>query len=210
MIFKICGLKKKDSLLCCEKNNVDLFGIIFYEKSPRSISLTEAKELVNYSKDLKIKPVGVFVNESIFNLKNLLHNLKLKFIQLHGDEDQPYINSIKENFPIKIIKKISVRTYNDLKKINYYKNIDYLLFDYKPDQNELPGGNAKSFDWNLLKNQNIPFPWFISGEINESNIKKIQKTVNPHGIDLSSGVEASPGIKSNIKINSIFKKFYDN
>ena len=71
-------------------------------------------------------------------------------------------------------------------------------------------GNSKTFDWNLLKKQNIKYPWFISGGINESNIKKIQNIINPNGIDLSSGVEESKGKKSNIKINNLFKKFYDN
>ena len=98
----------------------------------------------------------------------------------------------------------------DLNMINKFKNIDYLLFDYKPDNNELPGGNAKSFDWNLLKGHQIKLPWFISGGINETNIKKIQNLLNPNGIDLSSGVEVSNGIKSNLKINNLFKKFYDN
>ena len=73
--------------------------------------------------------------------------------------------------------------------------------------NELPGGNSKSFDWNLLKGQQIKLPWFISGGINETNIKKIQNLLNPNGIDLSSGVEVSKGIKSNSKINNLFKNF---
>ena len=94
--------------------------------------------------------------------------------------------------------------------ITKFKNIDYLLFDYKSEDNELPGGNAKSFDWNLLKGHQIKLPWFISGGINETNIKNIQNLLNPNGIDLSSGVEVSKGIKSNSKINNLFKKFYDN
>ena len=83
------------------------------------------------------------------------------------------------------------------------------MFDYKPNTNELPGGNSKSFDWNFLKDKKIYFPWFISGGINETNIKNIQNLLNPNGIDLSSGVEVSKGIKSNLKINNLFKKFYD-
>ena len=76
--------------------------------------------------------------------------------------------------------------------------------------NLAPGGNSKSFDWNLLSGKNIDLPWFISGGINEKNIKNIQKIINPNGIDLSSGVEESIGIKSNIKINNLFKKYYGN
>ena len=210
MIFKICGLKNKESVICCEKNNVDLFGMIFYEKSPRNISFKQAENLVNLSSDLKIKPVGVFVNHNINDLKKIILSLDLKYIQLHGDENQIYIDELKNEFSIKIIKKFSLKKKQDLNKINNFNNIDYLLFDYKPEKNELPGGNSKTFDWNLLKDKTIELPWFISGGINETNIKKIQKLINPNGIDLSSGVEQSKGIKSNQKINNLFKVFYDN
>ena len=210
MIFKICGLKNKESLLCCEENNADFFGMIFYEKSPRNITLNEANILINTSKNLRIRPVGVFVDHEINDLKKIISSLSLKHIQLHGSEDQLYIDEIKNQFDVKIIKKISINNREDLNINNKFKNIDYLLFDYKPDSDELPGGNAKSFDWNLLKDQKINLPWFISGGINETNVKNIQNLLNPNGIDLSSGVEVSKGIKSNSKINNLFKKFYDN
>ena len=210
MIFKICGLKNKESLICCEENKVDFFGMIFYKNSPRNINFHQAKVLINLSINLKIKPVGVFVDHNINELKKIISSLNLQYIQLHGEENQLYINEIKQEFNLKIIKKLSIKTSADLNKINNYKNIDYLLFDYKPSDNELPGGNSKSFDWDLLKGQKIKLPWFISGGINETNIKKIQNLLNPNGIDLSSGVEVSKGIKSNSKINNLFKKFYDN
>ena len=210
MFFKICGLKNEESLICCEKNNVDFFGMIFYDKSPRNINLSVAKHLTNISHNLKVKPVGVFVNHNINELKIIIKSLELKFIQLHGSENQTYIDKLKNIHNIKIIKKISIKSFEDLKKINDYKNIDYLLFDYKPETNELPGGNSKTFDWNLLKNIKIEIPWFVSGGINETNIANIKKLINPNGIDLSSGVEESEGIKSNKKINNLLKKFYDN
>ena len=210
MIFKICGLREKDSLICCEANKVDFFGLVFYEKSPRNINHDEAIKLVEFSKNLAIKPVGVFVNHKINDLKDIIISLNLEYIQLHGEENQSYINEIKKEFKLKIIKKISIKNQSDLNKINDIENIDYLLFDYKPKSNELPGGNSKSFDWSLLKEVTIKLPWFVSGGINESNIKNIQKTINPNGIDLSSGVERSLGMKSNEKINNLFRLFYDN
>ena len=210
MIFKICGLREKDSLICCEANKVDFFGLVFYEKSPRNINHNKAKQLVEFSKNLSIKPVGVFVSPDGITKLFPIPSLELKHIQLHGDESQSYINEIKKTFKIKIIKKISIQNQNDLDKINDFENIDYILFDYKPKLDELPGGNSKSFNWNLLKDVTIRLPWFVSGGINESNIKNIQKTINPNGIDLSSGVERSLGIKSNKKINNLFKLFYDN
>jgi phosphoribosylanthranilate isomerase len=154
--------------------------------------------------------VGVFVDHEINDLKKIISSLGLNYVQLHGSEDQSYINEIKRQFDVKIIKKISINNSEDLNIINKFKNIEYLLFDYKPVKNELPGGNSKSFDWNLLKGKEIKLPWFISGGINKENIKKIQNLLNPNGIDLSSGVEVSKGIKSNSKINNLFKKFYDN
>ena len=210
MIFKICGLKEKDSILCCEANNVDFFGLIFYKKSPRNISYKNARELISFATDLRINPVGVFVNQRISDLKDIITYLNLQHIQLHGDESQEYIDEIKNTFDIKIIKKFSIERKKDLVKVNQINNIDYLLFDYKPNANELPGGNSKSFDWNLLKNAQIKSPWFISGGINQSNIKNIKKTLNPNGIDLSSGVEESLGEKSNTKINNLLRLFYDN
>jgi len=208
--FKICGLKEKSSILCCEANNVDFFGLIFYKKSPRNISYKNAKELINFAKDLRIIPVGVFVNQSISDLKDIIIYLNLKYIQLHGDESQEYIDEIKNTFDLKIIKKFSIESDKDLVKVNQINNIDYLLFDYKPSLGELPGGNSKSFDWSLLTNAQIKLPWFVSGGINESNIKNIKKTLNPNGIDLSSGVEESLGKKSNEKINNLLRLFYDN
>ena len=210
MLFKICGLKDEETVICCEQNKVDFFGMIFYEKSSRNIDIIEAKKLTDISNKLKIQPVGVFVNHNIDSLKKIILFLNLKFIQLHGEEDQSYIDAIKSQFNVEIIKKVSIRTSEDLNKISKFKNIDYLLFDYKPNNNELPGGNSKSFDWELLKDKKIDLPWFISGGINQDNIKKIQNILNPNGIDLSSGVEQSIGIKSNTKINNLFKKFYDN
>ena len=86
-----------------------------------------------------------------------------------------------------------------------YPNVDYYLFDYKPNMNELPGGNAKSFDWLILKNKNIAKPWFISGGININNITDLLENLNPYGIDISSGVEDQPGIKNTSKIKEIVK-----
>ena len=210
MIFKICGLKNKEALFCCEENNVDFFGMIFYAKSPRNITFNEAEILITTAKEMRIRPVGVFVDHEINDLKKIISSLGFKHIQLHGSEDQKYIDEIKKQFDVKIIKKISIKNSEDLNIINKFNNIEYLLFDYKPANNELPGGNSKTFDWNLLKAQKIKLPWLISGGINETNIKKIQNLLNPNGIDLSSGVEVSKGIKSNSKINNLFKKFYDN
>jgi len=205
MIIKICGIQNEETLLCCERNKINFFGMIFYPKSPRNISIDKAIALQKLSRDLKINGVGVFVDKNINELKEVIENLKLKFIQLHGSEDEIYINDLKK-IGVKIIKSISIARKKDLRKIKDYKSADYLLFDYKPLKGELPGGNSKSFDWKILKNLETDKPWFLSGGINTNNIKQILEDIDPLGIDLSSGVEKELGIKDNHIINNFIEK----
>jgi len=161
--------------------------------------------LQKISKDLNIKGVGVFVNKNITEIEEIIENLNLRFVQLHGSEDDEYIKNLKQT-GVKIIKSISISNKNDLTKIDKYKNVDYFLFDYKPLEGELPGGNSKSFDWNILKNLDTKKPWFLSGGINTDNITQILEDINPLGIDLSSGVEKELGIKDNHIINNFIER----
>ena len=205
MIIKICGIQSEDTLICCDKNKINFFGMIFYSKSPRNISIRRASILQNLAKDLNINGVGVFVDKNLIEIEEIIKRIDLKFIQLHGSEDDNYIKTLKK-IGVKIIKKISVSHINDLRKIRDYNSADYLLFDYKPQEYELPGGNAKSFDWNILKKLDTNKPWFLSGGINTNNIKQIINEINPFGIDLSSGVEKELGIKDNHIINNFIGK----
>ena len=205
--IKICGIKKIETLKCCIHNNINYFGLIFYKKSPRYVSYENALDLINYSKNKKISSVGVFVNENIECLNKILKKLNFNFIQLHGEENNQYIKDIKKNNNIKIIKVISVSTLEDFKKIIEYPNSDLFLFDYKPRKKELPGGNAKTFNWSLLKGIKIEKPWFLSGGININNINDIKNYAIPYGIDVSSGVEEKLGIKNNKKIVSLINAY---
>ena len=110
---------------------------------------------------------------------------------------------------VKIIKKISIKNKEDLKEIDNFQNVDYYLFDYKNTKNELPGGNAKSFDWDIIENLKLEKPWFLSGGINIENVSKISKNIKPYGIDLSSGVEKKLGIKDNEIINNLVENIID-
>ena len=205
MIIKICGIQNQDTLMCCENNSINFFGMIFYPKSPRNITIENANKLNKISEKLNINGVGVFVNKEINELKEIIKYVNLKYVQLHGSEDELYIKKLKE-FGVKIIKSISVSNADDLKKINNYQTADYFLFDYKPKKNELPGGNSKSFDWNILKSLKTDKPWFLSGGINLNNIQQILVDINPCGVDLSSGVEKELGIKDNQIINNFIEK----
>jgi len=201
--IKICGIKDTTILNCCNHSNVNYVGLVFYEKSPRYINIKKAKELINYKKKLEVVPVGVFVNYNFNYLSKLIKKTNLRNIQLHGNENNEYISRLKDNHKLTVIKSINISNKNDIKQIELYSCADYFLFDYKPKKNELPGGNAQSFNWSILKNFNITKPWFISGGINRNNINYIIENLIPYGIDISSGVEDQPGIKSPDKIKEI-------
>ena len=205
MIIKICGIQNQDTLICCENNSINFFGMIFYPKSPRNITIENANKLNKISEKLNINGVGVFVNKEINELRKIITYVNLKYVQLHGSEDELYIKNLKK-FGVKVIKSISVSNEDDLKKINNYQTADYFLFDYKPKKNELPGGNSKSFDWNILKSLKTDKPWFLSGGININNIQQILVDINLCGVDLSSGVEKELGIKDNHIINNFIEK----
>ena len=205
--IKICGIKQIETLKCCIQNNINYFGLIFYKKSPRFVSYESALDLINYSKNKNISSVGVFVNENIEYLNKIIKKLNFNFVQLHGKENNEYINEIKKNHNTKIIKVISVSTLNDIEKVTKYPNSDLFLFDYKPSKKELPGGNAKKFNWSLLRGIKIEKPWFLSGGININNINDIKNYAIPYGIDVSSGVEEKPGIKNNKKIVSLINTY---
>ena len=206
MIIKICGIQNKETLICCEKNKINFFGMIFYDKSPRNITIKNAKILQKIANDLNINGVGIFVNKNINELEKIIKDIKLRFVQLHGSEDNTYIEDLKK-LGVKVVKSISLSNKKDLSKISEYESADYFLFDYKPLEDELPGGNAKSFDWNILKNLKTKKPWLLSGGINENNIQQIIDDINPLGVDLSSGVEKELGIKDNRIINNFIEKF---
>ena len=203
--IKICGIKEITTIDCCIKNGIEYFGLIFYEKSPRFIDLESASKLINYANNNKIIPIGVFVNKSINDLIEIIKKTSLNHIQLHGSEDNEYISFIKKKLNLKVIKSLGIKNHDDLKKMDKLQQTDYYLFDYKPKITELPGGNSKTFDWSLLQKIKINKPWFISGGINIKNIKEINNNLIPYGIDISSGVETKPGIKSSKKINDLLQ-----
>ena len=203
--IKICGINEIKIIDCCINNGIEYCGLIFYEKSPRFVNIELAVKIINYVNNRKIIPVGVFFNTSLNEIKKIIEKTCLRYIQLHGNEDNNYINQLKNEFDLIIIKSIGINSKDDFRKMEDLQLSDYFLFDYKPKINELPGGNAKRFDWSLVQNIKINKPWFISGGINIDNIEEINKKLIPYGIDISSGVEEKPGIKNSRKIDALLE-----
>jgi phosphoribosylanthranilate isomerase len=185
--------------------NVDYVGLVFFEKSPRNISIEKAKSIVKYL-NYSTKTVALTVNATDQFLSNIVTNLSPDFIQLHGKESPYRCFDIKKKFKTKIIKAISAKSSKNLNfEINKYKFVtDKIIIDSPKDH--LPGGNGKTFNWKILKKEKKKIDWLLAGGINLSNVSKAIKITKTKGLDISSGVEISKGIKSSQLIKSFVKK----
>lgn len=200
---KICGLKTIESVKAAIDNDADFLGFVFFEKSPRNISINDATILAQYARKLnnKIQICAVTVNPSDEFIKSLYIAFAPDYIQLHGNENMERIAAIKA-MGHKIIKAIGIENSNDLNDAEIFFEIaDYMLFDAKPPKNsENVGGLGLSFDWEILKNLAPNLNWFLSGGLKIDNVKAAIAATNARNVDVSSGIELSLGIKDNTKI----------
>ena len=144
----------------------------------------------------KIKTVGVFVNETVENLLKIAEEVKLDVIQLHGDEDETFIQSLKECTNVEVWKAVQVRSAADAEKW-IDSSADMLLFDaYHKDER---GGTGEVFDWSSLDEFERPF--MLAGGIDSTNVARATRTVRPYGLDISSGIETN-GVKDNEKMKA--------
>lgn len=182
----------------------DYMGFIFYEKSPRYVG---QDFILPATFPKVIKRVGVFVNHTEQFVMNAMKKYQLDYAQLHGDEPVSYCEALKEQ-GVSIIKVFRVDDDFDFESTKEFESVaDYYLFDTKGKHY---GGNAKSFDWKLLNQYNQAVPFFLSGGIKSEHINEIKNlsSLNIHAVDVNSGVENKPGIKSISKISEIINQLY--
>ena len=203
--IKICGISDHNIMSKISNLNVDYVGLVFFEKSPRNISIDKAKSIVKYLNN-STKTVALTVNATDQFLKNIVTGLSPDYIQLHGKESPYRCFEIKKKFKTKIIKAISAKSSKNLNfEINKYRFVtDKIIIDSPKDN--LPGGNGKTFNWKFLKKGKKNLNWLLAGGINLSNVSKAIKITKTKGLDISSGVEISKGIKSPQLIKSFVKK----
>jgi len=186
---KICGITRvedaRNALLC----GADAIGLVFTE-SPRRVSVKTARRIVR-SVGPWICSVGVFVDEKIEHLRKIVSKCGLNAVQLHGGEDAAYLKRLR-SLNCKIIKAFRVKSEEDLSALAGM-DADAFLFDAKV-QGKF-GGTGLSFDWNILKSRRIKRPVILSGGLCPANVKEAVDLLSPYGVDVSSGVEASPGRK---------------
>jgi len=189
--IKICGQTNPAIINHCLNLGIEKQGLIFYEHSPRFVDNNTLGIINNYFKNFKHQFVGVFVNPSINEIESKLKQFDFDTIQLHGNEDQDLINTIKKKFNKPIYKSITPEKF--IKE--YFQNVDFFLIEGKPSKEEMPGGNNKTWDWSSFNNPNN-LPFMISGGLNITNIKKAIDLTGASFVDINSGVEDKPGIKN--------------
>lgn len=194
MKIKICGITTKEEVEGINELLPDYIGFVF-AKSKRQINAHQAKDLRACLHPF-VEAIGVFVNDDIEAIADLVDKGIIQGVQLHGDEDEAYIKLLKEKINVPIIKAIPVGEVLTIKDWD----VTYYLFDHKSDQAR--GGTGEAFDWSLLKN--VSKPYFLAGGICEHTIDGAIKASN-YCIDLSTGVETK-GKKDKIKMRRIIEK----
>lgn len=194
---KVCGITREDDARNVAQSGASYAGLIFVPHSKRYISTESARTIVD---SVPFNYVGVFADHPIKNVADIASELSLSAVQLHGNEDQDYINALRGVLPesCQIWKAVGVS--DALPDVSYH-DVDLVLLDCKV--NGQSGGTGQQFDWALLNNVNLQVPFAIAGGISPDNVAHAKRT-GASLIDVNSGIEDAPGIKSQSKLKQIF------
>ena len=212
-LVKICGLTSEEQALQVAKLGANAIGIISVEESPRYVSAEKKKKIFKTLESFypKIQRVTVVQNCSIdLIIKNFLGNPSETIIQLHGDEDIDYCKKLREKIPnIGIWKAFRIKTQKDLETIKPFEDfIDAILLDSW--NKETYGGSGKKIKSMYLKNLQFTKPWWLAGGISIEWLDKILTDIKPDGLDISSSIEISPGLKDLKKTEELIKFLKNN
>ncbi len=190
--IKICGITRQEDLACAVACGADAIGLVFYPPSPRYLDPARAAELVGRLPPF-VTTVGLFVNAPADSVRAVLAKLPLQLLQFHGDEEEAYCSS----FGLPYIKAARVKPGLDLLEYaTSFASARALLLDAHVDSY---GGSGKTFDWSLIP-ADLPLPLVLSGGLHPGNVAAAMAAVAPWAVDVSSGVEAAPGVKDAEKI----------
>lgn len=196
--IKICGIKHLDDALKAIECGADAIGLIFVEKSPRYISLTDARFIAE-SLPPFVTVVGLFMDATEATVREALKVVPLNLLQFHGDESPEFC----EQFDMPYIKVLRMReNVNVVAFAQEYSNAAGILLDTYTKEG---GGSGQTFDWNLIPD-NVPLPLILAGGLNPENVALAVETVKPYAVDVSSGVESEPSIKDHKKIEQFIKE----
>ena len=198
---KICGLRTVDDVAAVARAGAAYAGFVFFPKSPRHLSIAEAKALA-LAVPTGLAKVALIVNADDAAIEAILADVPIDMLQLHGAESAERVAEVRDRFGLPVMKAVGLSGEADLAAIMEYSLIaDQLLIDAKPGSGtDLPGGNGLAFDWRLLVGRKWLRPWMLAGGLGPHNVAEAIRLTGARQVDVSSGVESAPGVKDHALI----------
>jgi phosphoribosylanthranilate isomerase len=202
---KICGLSTPEMVDAAVEAGADYVGFVAYPPSPRHVTAETLKALGKRVPGLVVR-VGLFVDPDDALLDEYVGTGMIDMLQLHGSETPERVAAIKKRTGKLVMKVIKVGKASDIEQgiKRYERVVDLLMFDAA--EGALPGGNATTFDWKLLANRDVPVPWMLAGGLTAANVAQAVRITDAPIVDVSSGVEATRGVKSAELIRAFIDK----
>ena len=202
--IKFCGLRTLEDVSMAQRLGARWAGFVHFGPSPRDIDVSVARELVSSSGDLETVAVTVDPDDT---LARQVSEAGYDWLQLHGSETPARLAELKRALGIKVMKALPVAEAEDLARASDYDGIaDMILFDAKPPKHaDRPGGWGEGYDYGLLKTLNISTPWLLSGGLTADNVRAAIAASGAAAVDVSSGIESQPGVKSPEKMEAFAK-----
>ena len=192
---KICGLRTQADVAAVAAAGAAYFGLNFYPKSPRFVTLDQARELA-LAAPVGLAKVALVVDADAATLDAIVGAMPLDMLQLHGHETVDRVAEVKARYGLPVMKVIGVADEGDLAALQAYSLVaDQVMIDAKPARGALPGGNGLAFDWRLLAGRRWLKPWMLAGGLTAANVADAVRLTGARQVDLASGVESAPGVK---------------
>ena len=206
---KICGIRTADDYDACRAAGAAFVGMVFFPSSPRHLSMQEARTLADHADRSAGGParVALTVDMDDAGLEEIVAAARPRLIQLHGSETPDRAAAIRARFGLPLIRAIRVAGPEDLVACPEWEGIaDWLLFDAKGDPSGLPGGTGHVFDWALLADHAGKTRWMLAGGLSVENITRAVAVTRATAVDVSSGVESTPGKKDADRIRNFVSR----
>lgn len=193
---KICGLREAAHVELAGRLGAAYVGFVFFPKSPRAVTVDEARELA-WAAPVGLAKVALVVNADDALLDSINDRVAIDMWQLHGSESPERVAEVKARYGLPVMKAVGIADASDVDQIDVYSRVaDQLLIDAKaPKGAALPGGNGLSFDWKLVNRKYWSLPWMLAGGLTPENVGRAQNLTGARQVDVSSGVESAPGLK---------------
>lgn len=198
---KICGLTTPDAIDAAVGAGAVYGGLVFHPKSPRFVALEKARTLAERMRG-RLKSVALITDMDDAGIVELVQTVAPDFLQLHGSESVSRTAEIRARFGLPVIKALPVAEAGDLTVADDYEKVaDLLMFDAKPPRGaERPGGHGAAFDWKILSGRAFRKSWFLAGGLDPENVARAIALSGAELVDVSSGVESTPGVKDAARI----------